>query len=109
MSDNHTTPASGNAAQIAAQIAAARETMQHLIETNSPLRELQERRINLLKARLAAEVVEAPTRHAFTVERTNGDHWAWTCRCGTVIVQDPEDLNIHVALIAHANTTGGAA
>lgn len=42
------------AAQITAQIAAARETMQYLISVNSPTRELQERRINKLKAQLQA-------------------------------------------------------
>lgn len=41
-------------------------------------------------------------RHAFTVERTNGDHFVWSCRCGHVIVQDPKDTDIHRDLIAHA-------
>lgn len=40
-------------ATIEQKIAAARETMQHLIATNSPLRAAQERLINRLKARAA--------------------------------------------------------
>lgn len=45
-----------------------------------------------------------PDRHAFTVERTNGDHFVWRCRCTHVIVQDPRDkpADIQAALIAHA-------
>lgn len=42
------------------------------------------------------------SRHAFTVERTAGDHFVWRCRCGEVIVQDPDDTTIERTLIAHA-------
>lgn len=39
----------------AQQLGDARDTMQHLIATNSPLREKHERLINTLKDQLAAE------------------------------------------------------
>lgn len=48
-----------NTKTTAQQLADARVTMQHLIATNSPLREKHERLINNLKARLASE--KAPT------------------------------------------------
>lgn len=40
--------------------------------------------------------------HAFKVERTNGDHFVWTCACSYVVVQDPKDTEIIKVLIAHA-------
>jgi hypothetical protein len=43
--------------------------------------------------------------HAFTVQRTNGDHFVWTCRCGHIIVQDPQNVTIHRDLIAHAGVS----
>lgn len=44
-------------------------------------------------------------RHALEVERTEGDHFVWTCRCERfTLVQDPRDnpADIHVILIKHA-------
>lgn len=40
--------------------------------------------------------------HAFSVERTAGDHFVWTCSCGHVVVQDPRDFKIVDVLIEHA-------
>jgi hypothetical protein len=40
--------------------------------------------------------------HAFSVERTNGDHFVWTCACGHVVIQDPGDREIIKTLIEHA-------
>lgn len=45
-------------------------------------------------------------RHAFTVERTNGDHLVWRCRCGEVFIQDTPEDGVTAAMAAHA--TGGA-
>jgi hypothetical protein len=49
---------------------------------------------------------EAPKRrrvqHALSVERTQGDHFVWTCRCGWVHVQDPRDVDTQQTLMAHA-------
>lgn len=44
--------------------------------------------------------------HAFTAERTNGDHVVWRCSCGEVFVEDGTDPQIHAALLTHA--MGGA-
>lgn len=41
-------------------------------------------------------------KHAFTVERTNGDHFVWTCACGYVTTQDRNDQEILATLVAHA-------
>lgn len=41
-------------------------------------------------------------QHAFTVERTAGDHFVWRCRCGDVLIQDPGNTTIHEELIKHA-------
>lgn len=40
-------------------------------------------------------------QHAFTLERTRGDHFVWSCRCGDVFVQDP-GTDIQQTLIEHA-------
>lgn len=56
----------------------------------------------------AGDILDGRTvraRHAFTVERTRGDHFVWLCRCGHVIVQDP-GFNVLPELVEHA--TGGA-
>jgi cyanate lyase len=45
-------------------------------------------------------------RHAFTVERTNGDAFVWRCRCGFVLVQDSADVPVQADLIAHATGEG---
>lgn len=45
-------------------------------------------------------------RHAFTVERTNGDAFVWRCRCGFVLVQDSGDSPVQADLIAHATGAG---
>lgn len=41
-------------------------------------------------------------QHAFTVERTQGDHFVWTCKCGFVHVQDPRDTDTQQTLTEHA-------
>jgi|SRR5687767_5126678 len=43
--------------------------------------------------------------HAFSVERTKGDHFVWICRCGHVIVQDSQNVTIHRDLIEHAGVS----
>lgn len=45
-------------------------------------------------------------RHSFTVERTNGDHLVWRCRCGFLIVEDPGSTDVHARLTAHAAGPG---
>lgn len=48
---------------------------------------------------------EQRAKHAFSVERTEGEHFVWTCRCQRFsLVQDRRDnpADIQAILIEHA-------